>query len=193
MAIAVSLRTAHFDVKDAERDSVRPVCAGKRSLGGYARELRPDLVAENAGHSAVGLHDRLSLRDGLKSSGYGRSRNQANALLKPVNALLASPGNRALFRKFYVRPSMICSTDALGGLDEPRAQPGEPSTAPAAVPSASIRAGSDAHLPVQRVDPSLSLARDPAGVGAHARRGALCECGSTRDDSCSPGNQPIKH
>ena len=35
MAIAVSLRTAHFDVKDAERDSVRPVCAGKRSLGGY--------------------------------------------------------------------------------------------------------------------------------------------------------------
>ena len=46
MAIAVSLRTAHFDVKDAERDSVRPVCAGKRSLGGYARELRPDVVAE---------------------------------------------------------------------------------------------------------------------------------------------------
>jgi len=133
------------------------------------------------------------LRDGLKSSCCGRSGNQANALLKPVNALLASPGNRALFRKFYVRPSMICSTDALGGLDEPRAQPGEPSTAPAAVPSASIRAGSDAHLPVQRVDPSLSLARDPAGVGAHARRGALCECGSTRDDSCSPGNQPIKH
>jgi len=42
------------------------------------------------------------LRDGLKSSCYGRSGNQANALLKPVNALLASPGNRALFRKLYV-------------------------------------------------------------------------------------------
>ena len=28
----------------------------------------------------------------------------------------------ALFRKFYVRPSMTCSTDALGGLDEPRHQ-----------------------------------------------------------------------
>ena len=69
MAIAVSLRTAHFDVKDAERDSV--VCAGKRSLGGYARELRPDIVAENAGHSAVGLHDRCSLRDSLSLAVVG--------------------------------------------------------------------------------------------------------------------------
>jgi hypothetical protein len=45
MAIAVSLRTVHFDVKDAERDSV--------SMGGQTQprrvcsELRPDIIAEN--------------------------------------------------------------------------------------------------------------------------------------------------
>jgi len=47
MGIADSLRTAHFDVKDAERDSVRAVSAGNAwSLSGHARELRPDVAAE---------------------------------------------------------------------------------------------------------------------------------------------------
>src|SRR2546427_679010 len=103
----------------------------------------PTSVPKTPGPLPWGFTVVLPLRDDLKSSCYGWSGNQANALLKPVNALLASPGNRGPFRKFYVRASMTCSTDALGR---------EPSTASAAVPSPSIRAGRDAHLPVQRVD-----------------------------------------
>jgi len=56
MAIAVPLLTAHFEVKDAERDGVRPICADERvaapagkpflHLGNGLGELRPDVVAE---------------------------------------------------------------------------------------------------------------------------------------------------
>jgi hypothetical protein len=53
MAIAVPL-LMRLDAKDAERDGVRPVCAGKRvaarrvslHLGNGLGELRPDVVAE---------------------------------------------------------------------------------------------------------------------------------------------------
>ncbi|PYN72423.1 MAG: hypothetical protein DMD96_34710 [Candidatus Rokuibacteriota bacterium] len=56
MAIAVPILTAHLDVMDAERDGVRPVCAGRRvaapagkpflQFGNGLGELRPDVVAE---------------------------------------------------------------------------------------------------------------------------------------------------
>ena len=103
MDIAVPLLTAHFEVKDAERDGVRPICTDERvaapagkpflHLGNGLGELRPDVVAETLVTLPRALIIAVLFEVVLESSYCGRNGNQANAATEAGKSLLAGSGN----------------------------------------------------------------------------------------------------